>query len=220
MWNEWIEWMAKRHQIIEGWNESFRWESLLFIATEKIGTGTLGNAETKKCRVNLILVYYHTTNYRTINIVKVHRICINYLWRSWSWFSLLFTRMGTLITLLLAALTSGSGTTTTTLWFVMMAMTLLVFGIAARATTNFTSCWGKFCFSYILRYLANARFTWLWKRFHTIFATSISCFKFFFFFLFSFLFLFFRMIFRILASENKILFGAAITSTSLTTLIS
>lgn len=193
--------------------------SLLSIATKQIRTRSLRNSETKQSRVNLILVNYHATNYRTIDIMKVHRKSINNLRRTWFWFALFLTRVGTLRMLLLTTLTSGSRSTSATLW-IMMMMTFLVLWITSDTTTNFTACWWKLCFSYILWNLTDTRFSWLGKSFHTIFTTTIPRFKFFLFFFLGLFFLILRMILWVFTSENKILFWAAITTTSLTSLIS
>ena len=193
--------------------------SLLSIATEQIRTWSLRNSETKQSRVNLILVNYHATDYWTIDIMKVHRKSINNLRRTWFWSALFLTRVGTLRMLLPTTLTSGSRSTITTLWFMMM-MTFLVLWITSNTTTNFAACWWKLCFSYILWNLTDTRFAWLGKSFHTVFTTTISRFKFFLFFLLGLFFLILRMILWVLTSENKILFWAAITTTSLTPLIS
>ena len=218
----------KRHQIykrIKGMNHFYHmdvlseWTSLLSIATEQIWTGTLRNSETEQSRVNLILVNYHTANYWTVNIVKVHRKSIDNFRRTGSGSSLLLTRMGTLGMFLLTTLTSGTWTTSFTLWFMVM-MTLLILWITAYTTTNFATWWWKLRFSNILRNLTDTWLAWFGKSFHTIFTTTISGFKLFLFFLFILFFLIFRMVLWIFSSKKKIFFRTAITSTCLASLIS
>lgn len=192
--------------------------SLLSIATKQIWTGTLRNSETEQSRVNLILVNYHTTNYWTVNIVKVHCKSIDNFRRTGSGSSLLLTRMGTLWMLLLTTLTSGTWTTSFTLRFMVM-MTFFILWITACASTNLTAwCW-KLCFSNILRNLTDTRLAWLRKGFHTIFTTTISGLKLFWFFLFVLFFLIFRMVLWIFSSKKEIFFRTPITSTCLTSFI-
>lgn len=164
----------------------------------------------------MILIYYHTTDYWPVNIIKIHSICVYYFWLSAtaSTFLLLFFLMT--ITLL-SFLTTRSWTLYSLLWFMRW---FLILWIASFASTYFAASYGKFSFSYLIRNLTNTWFTWFWECFHTIFTASISSLKPLLLFLFILFFLIFlRMIFWILTSMNKILSGTSNTATSLTTLI-
>lgn len=186
--------------------------------TEKVRTGSLWNSETEEGWVNLILVNNHTTNNWTINIVKVHCICINYLWRSWFWSFLSLFRTRSSFSLLFPFLTPWPWPFYFLLGFVIP---LPVFWITASTSAYFTASWRKFSFPYIFWNLAYTGFVGFWKSLHAIFAAPISGFEaLIYLFFLNLLFLVIRMILWVLSPENKILFGTSCTSTCLATLTS
>ena len=122
--------------------------------------------------INVIFIYDHTSNDWTINVMEIHSNQIDTLWRSrlWSFLSLFWTWSFSIFSLF----TPWSWSSYFSVTFLMH---FFIFWITTHTSTNFTSGWWKFSLSDVLRYLANARFIWFRKCFHTIFAAPVSSLK-------------------------------------------